>query len=82
MLSDGLQVHGPDVVAGLADVLPPRVVVTGGLAADGSEFCETVVLSERGLRRTRSSRSGFTGSPAGWARLGLAAGIRSGRTGA
>ena len=61
VLSDGLRVYGPDVVAGLGDVLPPRVVVTGGLAADGSEFCETVVLSERGLETHTIVAVGFYG---------------------
>ncbi len=61
MLSDGLHVYGPDVVGGLGDVLPPRVVVTGGMAADGSEFCETVVLSERGLETHTIVAVGFYG---------------------
>jgi hypothetical protein len=61
VLSDGLHVYGPDVVAGLGDVLPPRVVVTGGMAADGSEFCETVVLSERGLETHTIVAVGFYG---------------------
>jgi len=61
VLSDGLRVYGPDVVAGLGDVLPPKVVVTGGMAADGSEFCETVVLSERGLETHAIVAIGFYG---------------------
>src|SRR5262249_37074837 len=61
VLSDGLRVHGPDIVTGLADVLPPQVVVTGGMAADGSEFCETVVLSERGLETHAIVAVGFYG---------------------
>jgi hypothetical protein len=61
VLSDGLRIHGPDVVAGLADVLPPRVVVTGGMAADGSEFCETGVLSDRGLETHTIVAVGFYG---------------------
>lgn len=61
VLSDGLRVYGPDVVAGLGDVLPAKVVVTGGMAADGSEFCETVVLSERGLETHAIVAVGFYG---------------------
>jgi hypothetical protein len=62
VLSDGLRVHGPDLVAGLGDELPPQVVVTGGMAADGSEFCETVVLSERGLETHTIVAVGFYGN--------------------
>ena len=49
MLSDGLNVHGPDLIAGLTEAFPPGVVVTGGMAADGSEFCRTLVLSGQGV---------------------------------
>jgi hypothetical protein len=61
VLSDGLRVHGSDVVEGLGDVLPPHVVVTGGMAADGSEFCETVVLGESGLETHTIVAVGFYG---------------------
>ena len=62
VLIDGLRVHGSDVVAGLADVLPPKVVVTGGMAADGSEFCTTLVLSEHGLQTHTIVAVGFYGN--------------------
>ena len=52
--------HGPDVVAGLGDVLPPRVVVTGGLAADGSEFLRPSSV-QRGLETHTIVVSGFYG---------------------
>lgn len=45
VLSDGLNVNGSALVAGLNSVLPPTVVVTGGLAADGDHFGATWVLS-------------------------------------
>lgn len=41
VLSDGLQVNGSNLVRGFNDVLPPGVVVTGGLAGDGSRFGST-----------------------------------------
>jgi hypothetical protein len=44
VLSDGLHVNGSELVKGLNSVLPPEVVVTGGLAADGDRFQRTWVL--------------------------------------
>ena len=38
VLSDGLTVNGSELVRGLTSVLPPSVVITGGLAADGDRF--------------------------------------------
>jgi hypothetical protein len=61
VLSDGLCVHGPDLVAGLTEALRPGVVVTGGLAADGSEFHETFVLSNQGVERDAVVAVGFYG---------------------
>lgn len=50
VLSDGLNVNGSELVRGLNDELPEGVVVTGGLAGDGSRFGSTFVL--RGGRPT------------------------------
>jgi hypothetical protein len=44
VLSDGLKVNGSALVEGLASALPSGVVITGGLAADGSRFGRTWVL--------------------------------------
>ncbi len=41
ILSDGITVNGSELVAGMNMVLPPSVVVTGGLAGDGTRFGET-----------------------------------------
>lgn len=46
VLSDGLGVNGSELVRGLNSVLPPSVVITGGLAADGDRFGATWVLDE------------------------------------
>jgi hypothetical protein len=46
VLSDGLAVNGSELVRGLNSVLPPSVVITGGLAADGDRFGATWVLDE------------------------------------
>lgn len=44
VLSDGLLVNGSELVAGLSEVLPPAVTITGGLSADGDRFSETLVI--------------------------------------
>jgi hypothetical protein len=44
LFSDGLNVNGTELVRGLNSVLPSRVVVTGGLAGDGSRFQRTWVV--------------------------------------
>lgn len=46
VLSDGLHVNGSELVKGLASALPPGVVVTGGLAADGDRFRRTWVIQD------------------------------------
>ena len=44
LLSDGLTVNGSELIAGINDVLPNTVVVTGGLAGDGDRFQRTWVM--------------------------------------
>ncbi|NOS83232.1 MAG: hypothetical protein HOP32_16790 [Nitrospira sp.] len=46
VFSDGLRVNGSELVRGLNAILPPSVVVTGGLAGDGDRFTRTWVLNE------------------------------------
>lgn len=43
VISDGQMVNGSDLVTGLQNSLPNQVVVTGGLAGDGSRFQKTLV---------------------------------------
>ncbi|MFN0185182.1 MAG: FIST signal transduction protein [Aquabacterium sp.] len=45
LLSDGLNVNGTPLVAGLSSVLPPGTAITGGLAGDGAAFRRTWVLA-------------------------------------
>ncbi len=52
VLSDGLRVNGTDLVDGINNALAPGVVVTGGLAGDGSRFQRTWVLVD-GLPQER-----------------------------
>ncbi|HEY2980916.1 MAG TPA: FIST N-terminal domain-containing protein [Anaerolineales bacterium] len=44
VISDGQNVNGSDLVAGLIGHLPAGVTLTGGLAGDGDRFQETLVL--------------------------------------
>jgi len=44
VLSDGLNVNGSELVAGLVENLPQNVTLTGGLAGDGDRFASTFVL--------------------------------------
>ncbi len=43
ILSDGIGVNGSELVHGLAERLPPDVLITGGLAGDGAAFKTTLV---------------------------------------
>jgi hypothetical protein len=44
VISDGQNVNGSELVAGLTEHLPAGVTLTGGLAGDGDRFHETLVL--------------------------------------
>lgn len=50
VLSDGLNVNGSALVRGINATLDSSVVVTGGLAGDGSRFAETWVVDNEGIR--------------------------------
>jgi hypothetical protein len=45
VLSDGLGINGSDLARGIQENLPDNVSVTGGLAGDGANFQETLVIS-------------------------------------
>lgn len=51
VLSDGLNVNGTSLVEGLRNALPADIVITGGLAGDGSRFQRTWVLGPDGAVR-------------------------------
>lgn len=48
VISEGLQVNGSELLAGLRRRLPAHVLVTGGLAADGAHFENTCVCIDDG----------------------------------
>ncbi|MCC6781365.1 MAG: FIST C-terminal domain-containing protein [Planctomycetes bacterium] len=86
VVSDGLHVNGSELVRGLNGVLPPEIVVTGGLAGDGDRFRRTWVLNAdrdaegrpRGPRENLVAAIGLCGtglrvghgSRGGWDRFG------------
>lgn len=61
VLSDGLGVNGSELVKGFNRVLPPSVVVTGGLAADGDRFQRTWVIDDGRPVSGRVTAVGFYG---------------------
>jgi hypothetical protein len=44
VLANGMKVNGSELVKGLTQNLPEKVTVTGGLAADGANFVDTLVI--------------------------------------
>ena len=61
LLSDGLNINGSELVKGFNDILPQNVIVTGGLAGDGSKFESTWVLKEKCPTQNCVSAIGFYG---------------------
>jgi hypothetical protein len=61
VLSDGLGVNGSDLIAGLTDALPEGVIITGGLAGDGSLFSSTLVGLDSAPQENLVTAIGFYG---------------------
>jgi len=53
VLSDGLNVNGSELVAGIREALPRKVNVTGGLAGDGADFSNTYVVGNKNLVQSK-----------------------------
>ncbi len=78
VLSDGLNVNGSELVKGLNTTLGEGVVVTGGLAGDGTHFKRTWVLKDRTPHSGYVTAIGFYGdhvrlghgSKGGWDKFG------------
>jgi hypothetical protein len=62
ILSDGLNVNGSELVAGITGVIGPGIPLTGGLAADGSQFEETLVGANCAPRSRMVAGIGFYGN--------------------
>jgi hypothetical protein len=61
LLSDGTQVNGTELVAGIQDVLGRNVCLTGGLAGDGPNFGTTKVGLNANPESGRVVAAGFYG---------------------
>ncbi len=78
VLSDGLNVNGSELVAGIIGAVGKHVSVTGGLAGDGAEFRETLVGADEPPRKQMVAAVGFYGksirighgSAGGWDEFG------------
>lgn len=78
VLSDGLNTNGADLVSGMKSKLP-KISITGGLAADGSNFKETFVIDNRNITDKMIIGIGFYGqglkvgfsSKGGWDSFGI-----------
>lgn len=78
VLSDGLNVNGADLVSGLKSIIP-NVSITGGLAADGSNFNKTFVINDNAIVDKTIIALGFYGehlkvgfsSKGGWDSFGI-----------
>ena len=46
LLSDGIIVNGTELVEGAKSILGPEVIITGGLAGDGTNFTKTSILKD------------------------------------
>lgn len=62
ILSDGLNVNGSALVAGLADAIGRHVPVSGGLAGDGDAFAQTLVGCDGPARPHAIAAIGFYGT--------------------
>jgi len=62
VLSDGLHVNGAELVNGLRSQVNTDVSITGGLAADGSDFENTFVIFNDTISSKRIVALGFYGS--------------------
>lgn len=62
VLSDGLNINGSGLVAGIASVVGHSVPLTGGMAGDGPDFKTTVVGADFAPRSHVAAAVGFYGS--------------------
>jgi hypothetical protein len=78
VLSDGLNVNGSELVAGITEIVGPKVSLTGGMAGDGARFEETLVGGDCPPEKHMIAAVGFYGkairighgSAGGWDEFG------------
>ncbi len=61
VLSDGLNVNGSELVAGLSSIIGKHIPVNGGLAGDGADFRETLVGANCNPKARMVAALGFYG---------------------
>lgn len=61
VLSDGLNINGSALVAGMQQELQPGVTITGGLSGDGARFEKTCILTSEGVLSAHVGIVGFYG---------------------
>ena len=79
VLSDGNHVNGSELVRGMNEIAGEQVLITGGLAGDGSEFSSTLVGLNNNAEEGLIAGIGFYGdklrvqhgSQGGWETFGL-----------
>jgi hypothetical protein len=62
VLSDGLNVNGSELVAGVTSVVGPKIPLTGGLAGDSAMFEQTLVGADCAPQSGRVAAIGFYGA--------------------
>jgi hypothetical protein len=62
VLSDGLNVNGSELVAGVTGVVGPKIPLTGGLAGDSALFEQTLVGGDCAPQSGRVAAVGFYGT--------------------
>jgi hypothetical protein len=62
ILSDGLNVNGSELVAGITEMIGPHIPLTGGLAGDGPQFEETLVGANCAPQSRMVAGIGFYGN--------------------
>ena len=62
IISDGHQVNGSELVTGLQSVFSSEIIITGGLAGDGSNFKSTLVGLNENATEGKIVAVGFYGS--------------------
>jgi hypothetical protein len=83
VLSDGLNVNGSELVAGITGTVGAKIPLTGGMAGDGARFEETLVGGDCEPSRGKVAAIGFYGpavrighgSAGGWDEFGPRRGI-------
>ncbi|KTD31811.1 FIST signal transduction protein [Legionella maceachernii] len=62
VLSDGLKINGSELVKGLNSLAPDSLVITGGLAGDGSDFKHTWTIFNGDIITDHVIAAGFYGN--------------------